>query len=251
MKKPRSLDPDGLDGVLSTEGGVQHGPKPKAGSALIAAAAMALIILLAVLTFNPDESPQQTPHAVAVESASKPTPPLPSEQTPVTVAAPSGAPPAGASSAPPDIDPEDRRLQDTASVTPVVGGESESTNPTPAVDDAVNHAPAPLFTVYFELKSSQPKALTDADKDRLLAGAKSCNQRLLLAGHTCNLGGAKSNQRLGLARANAVKTWLIQRGVDGNAIETVSHGMDQPVASNATPAGQASNRRVELLCPSR
>jgi OOP family OmpA-OmpF porin len=67
-----------------------------------------------------------------------------------------------------------------------------------------------------------------------------------VAGHTDNTGPRALNDSLSLARAEAVKAFLIEHGVD--AVRMVVHGYawDQPVASNRTASGRAQNRRVEL-----
>lgn len=69
--------------------------------------------------------------------------------------------------------------------------------------------------------------------------------RILIVGHTDNVGKERYNQRLSEGRAASVKTDLIRRGIDPNRIETEGRGMSEPVADNATEEGRALNRRVE------
>jgi flagellar motor protein MotB len=59
--------------------------------------------------------------------------------------------------------------------------------------------------------------------------------------------GFKSNDELSLARANSVQHFLVAQGIDEGIIEVAGCGDDQPAASNATPAGKAKNRRVEIV----
>lgn len=66
------------------------------------------------------------------------------------------------------------------------------------------------------------------------------------AGHTDSIGAADYNQRLSLARAQAVMNYLIAHGVAAERLRAVGYGETQPIASNATEAGRARNRRVEL-----
>lgn len=70
--------------------------------------------------------------------------------------------------------------------------------------------------------------------------------RIEVGGHTDAVGSAAHNQRLSVARARAVRTYLIRRGVMADQLVAVGHGKSQPVASNATAEGRAQNRRVEL-----
>ncbi len=70
--------------------------------------------------------------------------------------------------------------------------------------------------------------------------------RVEVAGHTDNTGGAATNRRLSLARAEAVRAYLVQHGVPESQLIARGYGPGDPVASNATAAGRARNRRVEL-----
>lgn len=66
-------------------------------------------------------------------------------------------------------------------------------------------------------------------------------------GHTDSVGSDEFNQQLSERRAFAVRDFLIQQGVAGNAITARGLGKSQPVASNATAVGRQMNRRVELV----
>jgi len=67
-----------------------------------------------------------------------------------------------------------------------------------------------------------------------------------VAGHTDSTGTAEYNQKLSERRAGSVAAYLGSRGIDRQRLITVGGGEDHPIASNATEAGQALNRRVEL-----
>jgi len=69
----------------------------------------------------------------------------------------------------------------------------------------------------------------------------------LLEGHTDSRGPAAYNQRLSEQRANAVRAYLLERGIDARRITAVGIGEDRPIASNATDEGRARNRRVEVV----
>ncbi|HEU0223369.1 MAG TPA: OmpA family protein, partial [Paracoccaceae bacterium] len=65
-------------------------------------------------------------------------------------------------------------------------------------------------------------------------------------GHTDSTGSDAYNQQLSERRAQAVDNALARRGVNPARIESAGYGETQPIASNATPAGRAQNRRVEV-----
>ncbi len=67
-----------------------------------------------------------------------------------------------------------------------------------------------------------------------------------IIGYTDNIGSAKYNKKLSLKRANAVKNYLIARGVDASRINTIGMGEENPIASNKTAEGRALNRRIEF-----
>jgi outer membrane protein OmpA-like peptidoglycan-associated protein len=70
---------------------------------------------------------------------------------------------------------------------------------------------------------------------------------VIVVGHTDNTGTAAYNQNLSERRAGSVAQVLRAQGVASNRIQTQGRGLTQPVASNATPAGRAQNRRVEIF----
>ncbi len=72
------------------------------------------------------------------------------------------------------------------------------------------------------------------------------DMELEIQGHTDNVGSAKYNMKLSQKRAEAVRQYLIQRGIVPSRLKAVGYGMTRPVASNATSEGRAKNRRVEL-----
>lgn len=70
--------------------------------------------------------------------------------------------------------------------------------------------------------------------------------RIKIAGHTCNIGTNMYNARLSEARADAVKTYFVDKGVDAGRMETVGFGENQPAFDNDTRENRAKNRRVEV-----
>jgi outer membrane protein OmpA-like peptidoglycan-associated protein len=71
--------------------------------------------------------------------------------------------------------------------------------------------------------------------------------RLQLEGHTDSVGSEAYNQVLSERRADTVRDFLIQQGVNANAVTARGFGKSMPVADNATAAGRQQNRRVEMV----
>lgn len=67
-----------------------------------------------------------------------------------------------------------------------------------------------------------------------------------IAGHTDNVGSAESNLKLSEDRANAVKQYLVKKGIAAERVQAKGYGDTQPVADNSTPAGKQKNRRTEV-----
>ena len=68
----------------------------------------------------------------------------------------------------------------------------------------------------------------------------------VVEGHTDSVGSPGYNVALSERRANAVKQYLIRKGVDAKRIETQGFGLTKPIATNETEAGRALNRRAEV-----
>jgi outer membrane protein OmpA-like peptidoglycan-associated protein len=93
--------------------------------------------------------------------------------------------------------------------------------------------------------------LTTKAKKTLDEGAKILNEQFAqlkveIDGHTDNTGKAEANKTLSQKRADAVKAYLVKKGVAADRLSTVGFGQEQPIADNATADGKAKNRRVEF-----
>ena len=90
-----------------------------------------------------------------------------------------------------------------------------------------------------------PAAMADLDKIAIAIQAVA-NSKWEVAGYTSSVGTAARNMRLSQQRANAVKTYLVSKGVSLSALTAVGYGAQHPVATNRTAAGRAQNMRVEI-----
>jgi len=69
-------------------------------------------------------------------------------------------------------------------------------------------------------------------------------EKIVIEGHSDNVGNAEANRKLSLARAQSVKDYLVKKGVEASRLEAKGYGPDRPLLSNATAKGRAANRRV-------
>lgn len=101
--------------------------------------------------------------------------------------------------------------------------------------------------VEFEAGSAvlRPEGLKILD-EMALALSQLQGKRIEVIGHTDSLGHRPGNISLSLARAQAVKSYLVGKGLAAERLQTSGMGPDQPVASNDTEAGRARNRRIEF-----
>jgi outer membrane protein OmpA-like peptidoglycan-associated protein len=76
------------------------------------------------------------------------------------------------------------------------------------------------------------------------------DNKIRIEGYTDARGSDELNDRLSQARAEAVRGYLVQQGLDASELEAVGRGKADPIASNDTPEGRATNRRVEIVIPS-
>jgi len=72
------------------------------------------------------------------------------------------------------------------------------------------------------------------------------DSRFEVAGHTDSIGEPARNLIVSELRAESVRDYLVNKGIEADRLVPVGHGSEQPVADNATPEGRAANRRVEL-----
>lgn len=125
----------------------------------------------------------------------------------------------------------------------------------PAAAPAPAPAPAPVAAqkvtyaadAFFDFDKSVLKPEGRAKLDDLVSKIKGINLEVIIAvGHTDSVGAAAYNQKLSVRRAEAVKAYLVSKGIERNRVYTEGKGESQPIADNRTAEGRAKNRRVEI-----
>lgn len=144
-------------------------------------------------------------------------------------------------------------------IVPVAAAPAPAPAPAAAPAPAPAPAPVPVAPVaaatkvtyaadaFFDFDKAVVKPEGRAKLDDLAGKVKGINLEVVIAvGHTDSTGKAAYNQSLSVRRAEAVKAYLVSKGIESNRIYTEGKGLTQPVADNATREGRAKNRRVEV-----
>lgn len=130
-------------------------------------------------------------------------------------------------------------------------GTADGCLPAPAAEPAaVPEAPKRrliLKDVFFDSDKATLRESTIHKLDEAAVALGEAGEvRIEVAGHTDATGSEKANQKLSMARAQAVRDYLIGKGIAPERLVAVGYGETKPVADNATVAGRAENRRVEM-----
>jgi OOP family OmpA-OmpF porin len=130
------------------------------------------------------------------------------------------------------------------------------TPPPPPPAPAPAPAPAPVPTsekvtfaadAFFDFDKAILKPEAKVKLDDMASKLKDVNLEVIVAvGHTDSVGTDEYNQKLSIRRSDAVKAYIISRGIDAKRVFSEGKGEKQPVADNKTKDGRAKNRRVEI-----
>jgi outer membrane protein OmpA-like peptidoglycan-associated protein len=108
-----------------------------------------------------------------------------------------------------------------------------------------------LEKVYFDTSRTSIKktSLPLLDEVAQVLGANPGVKRVVVEGHSDNVGAGDKNQALSDGRAAAVREYLVKKGIAPDRIEAKGFGETRPIADNKTAAGREMNRRVEFVIP--
>ncbi len=137
----------------------------------------------------------------------------------------------------------DGALQPAPAVAPAPAAVAPAPAPAPAVASKVTFA----ADAFFDFDKAVLKPEGKAKLDDVASKVKDINLEVVIAvGHTDSIGSDAYNQKLSVRRAEAVKAYLVSKGIAKDRVYTEGKGEKQPVADNKTKEGRAKNRRVEI-----
>ena len=119
--------------------------------------------------------------------------------------------------------------------------------PAPAAPVAAASKVSFAADAFFDFDKAVLKPEGKAKLDEVASKVQGINLEVIIAvGHTDSVGSEAYNQKLSVRRAEAVKAYLVSKGIDASRVYTEGKGELQPVADNKTKEGRAKNRRVEI-----
>ncbi|MBL9102551.1 MAG: OmpA family protein [Myxococcales bacterium] len=105
----------------------------------------------------------------------------------------------------------------------------------------------PIEGIYFETNSDKIQKKSQKTLDATVAVLKEFpSVRIEISGHTDDVGNDEFNLDLSRRRAESVKTYLVDKGVESSRVETVGYGRTKPIAEGKTAKARAKNRRIEF-----
>jgi len=120
--------------------------------------------------------------------------------------------------------------------------------PEPVIETKPVKKEAPTVNnLLFALNKAELTTETKATLDASIHDLRETGVSILIKGHTDNIGSEEYNQKLSIRRADAVKKYLIEKGISQEKIVVQGFGETQPIADNNSENGRSKNRRVELI----
>lgn len=108
--------------------------------------------------------------------------------------------------------------------------------------------PIVLKNIFFDFNQATLKPESFIELNQLLKFLQDNPQLIIeIGGHTDDVGSDEYNLNLSQKRADAVKDYLVQKGISENRLVAKGYGKSKPIASNATEEGRAQNRRTEFM----
>jgi outer membrane protein OmpA-like peptidoglycan-associated protein len=105
-----------------------------------------------------------------------------------------------------------------------------------------------LNNIFFDFAKAELRPESFPELQRLAAFLKiNTTVSIELGGHTDNIGNDEANQKLSEERVEAVKSYLIDAGINKARLKAVGYGKKRPLVSNDTDEGRQQNRRVEFI----
>lgn len=233
-------------------------------------------------TRRPAEDPRPAPRTVVAEPAPAPPPPPPSDQDGDGFIDDADACIAEAGVAPhgcPDPDPDGDGILGDADVCPDLAGPAPSGCPVEdadqdgivdredlcpndpetfnafedadgcpdAVPEELGAFEGTLDGVNFQIDSARLRSSSKKNLDAVVAVlTKYAKVTVEISGHTDSTGSSEHNIELSKLRAESVKAYLVEHGVEPDRVETRGAGPDEPIDTNANAEGRARNRRIEF-----
>jgi len=131
--------------------------------------------------------------------------------------------------------------------TPAAPETPAAPTPAPAAPSSVRQSVVIQADALFDFDKSVVRPDGKKAIDEALDKLNGVDIEMVIAtGHTDSIGTAKYNQRLSERRANAIKEYLVSKGIPASKITTIGKGETQPVATNKTAEGRQKNRRVDI-----
>ena len=113
--------------------------------------------------------------------------------------------------------------------------------------DKINKGESLTLYINFETGKSAIKSESQTIVDEMFTMlSNNPDLKIIVEGHTDNVGNAASNKTLSEQRAASVKAALVNKGITADRVKTIGYGMEKPIADNATEEGKGKNRRVEI-----